>query len=187
MSQERKEVGVGLAVLAALGMLFASTMRIGACDLATPQATRIYATFDNAAGVERRTDILIAGVKVGEVDGVTLDGGRARLILRIDEPVRLPANSIVAIRSRGLLGERIVEITQGDSRRLVSEGDTLTRSVEAPSIDDLLDDLAVVSRDIREVTGAVRLVLGGERGEETIAAIVDDVRAVADGLRDFLD
>jgi phospholipid/cholesterol/gamma-HCH transport system substrate-binding protein len=187
MSQERKEVGVGLAVLAALGMLFASTMRIGACDLATPQATRIYATFDNAAGVERRTDILIAGVKVGEVDGVTLDGGRARLILRIDEPVRLPANSIVAIRSRGLLGERIVEITQGDSRRLVSEGDTLTRSVEAPSIDDLLDDLAVVSRDIREVTGAVRLVLGGERGEETIAAIVDDVRAVADGLREFLD
>ena len=187
MSQERKEVGVGLAVLAALGMLFASTMRIGACDLATPQSTRIYATFDNAAGVERRTDILIAGVKVGEVDGVTLDGGRARLILRIDEPVRLPANSIVAIRSRGLLGERIVEITQGDSRRLVSEGDTLTRSVEAPSIDDLLDDLAVVSRDIREVTGAVRLVLGGERGEETIAAIVDDVRAVADGLREFLD
>ncbi len=187
MGQHRKDVGVGIAVIAALGMLFASTMRIGACDVASPESTRIFATFDNAAGVERRTDILVAGVKVGEVDGVTLDDGRARLTLRIDEPIALPADSVVAIRSRGLLGERVVEISQGDSRQRLANGDTLTRSIEAPSIDDLLDDLAAVSSDVRQVTRAVRLVLGGERGEETIAAIVDDVRSVASGLREFLE
>ena len=187
MGQHRKDLGVGIAVIAAIGMLFASTMRIGACDVGAPASTRIFATFDNAAGVERRTDILVAGVKVGEVDGVSLDDGRARLTLRIDKAIELPADSVVAIRSRGLLGERVVEISQGDSRQRLSNGDTLTRSIEAPSIDDLLDDLAAVSSDVREVTHAVRLVLGGERGEETIAAIVDDVRSVANGLREFLD
>jgi len=188
MGQQRREIWVGVMVIGALSMLFASTMRLGACGPQGSQGMQVHATFDNAAGVERRTDVLVAGVKVGEVDSVHLDAGRARIGLRIDDGgLTLPADSIVSIRSRGLLGERVVEIQRGDSQRMLASGDTMTQSVEAPNLDDLIDDLAAVSKDIREVSGAVKLVLGGSRGEETIAAIVDDVRAVSRGLRNFIE
>ena len=85
MGQQRREIWVGVMVIGALAMLFASTMRLGACGPQGSQGMQVHATFDNAAGVERRTDVLVAGVKVGEVDSVHLDAGRARIGLRIDD------------------------------------------------------------------------------------------------------
>ena len=98
MGQERREIWVGVMVIGALSMLFASTMRIGACETSKRAGMQVHAPFDNAAGVERRTDVLVAGVKVGGVEAVQLDAGRARVAIRIeDNAFTLPADSIVSI------------------------------------------------------------------------------------------
>jgi phospholipid/cholesterol/gamma-HCH transport system substrate-binding protein len=188
MERDRADLAVGLTVLAALALLVASSMRIGACALLEPAGTRLVARFDDAAGVEPRTEILIAGVRVGEVEQVSLEQGRARMLLRVEaDGVAVPADSTVAIRSRGLLGERVVEIVRGESDRALGDGDVITRSVEAPNLDVLIDDLSAVAGDIKAVTRSVRYVLGGAEGEEAVAAVVEDVRAVARGLRALLD
>ncbi len=188
MQRDRAELAVGVTVLAALGLLLFSTFRIGGCAWMEPSGTRLIARFDDAAGVDPRTDVLVAGVKVGEVDAVDLEGGRARLTLRMTAPdLGVPADSTVRIRSRGLLGEKVIEIVRGEAATLLSDGDTLTRSVEAANLDAMLDDLARVASDVEAVTSAMRLALGDARGEETVAEIVDDVRYFASQLRGFVE
>lgn len=188
MSRERSEFAVGFMVLAAFAVFFYSTLRVGACSFMESSGTRITAHFDDASGVGPRTEVSVAGVRVGEVESVELEAGRARLVLRIeDEDLSLPIDSEVTIRSRGMLGERLVAIEPGASDRFAVEGDTLLHTREAPNLDALLDSLASVSEDISQVTRSLRLVMGGAEGEEAVAAVVEDIRSVARQMRDFVD
>ena len=187
MQRDRAELAVGATVLAALAILLFSTFRIGGCAMLQPGGTQLVARFDDAAGVQARTHVLVAGVKVGEVESVELDAGRARLALRVTESeLGIPVDSTVRIRSRGLLGERVIEIVRGEDPRLLQDGDTLTRSVEAANLDAMLDDLAQVADDVGAVSRSMREVLGDAKGEETVASIVNDVRFVAAELRSFV-
>jgi phospholipid/cholesterol/gamma-HCH transport system substrate-binding protein len=188
MNRHRSDFAVGLTVIAALAIFFFSTLEIGSCALFEPSGLRVVARFDDAGGVEPRTEVRMAGVRVGEVEQVELEDGRARMTLRIDDAApRIPMDSTVVIRSRGLLGERLVEVVQGQSDRLLHNGDTLTRTQQAPNLDEMLDSLATVASDLRAVTRSVRLVLGGAEGEETLAEIVDNVRIVAAEIRSFVE
>ncbi|MEN8181219.1 MAG: MlaD family protein [Myxococcota bacterium] len=186
--RRRPELAVGLTLIAALALFFYSTLRVGGCGFVRSSGRHMTARFDDASGVQRRTDVLIAGVRVGEVEGVELESGRARLTLRIDDDgTRIPLDSTVAIRSRGLLGERIVEITPGSANRLAEEGDTLTHTHDPPDLDELLDSVALISEDLQEVSRSLRLVLGGPAGEENLTGIIEDVRRVAAAMRDILE
>jgi len=188
MRSARPELAVGVTLLASLALFFATTLRLGGCAWTPRPGIRLDARFDDAAGVEPRSPVLIAGVRVGEVEGVELDAGRARLVLRIDaERVEVPIDSTVAIRSRGLLGERVVEIVPGSSEHLATHGDTLVRILEAPDLDRLLDSFALVSDDIREVTRSLRLVLGGTEGEENLSGMIEDLRAVTRNVRTLVE
>ncbi len=114
------------------------------------------AHFDDAAGVTPRTEVQIAGVRVGAVESIDLDGGRARITLRIDDgTLAIPLDSTVVIRSRGLLGERVVALEPGEAQRLAKDGDALTRTREAPNLDGMLESLATVSHDIREEVAGI--------------------------------
>jgi phospholipid/cholesterol/gamma-HCH transport system substrate-binding protein len=187
MHRERSELAVGLMVVAALALFLYGSLRVGGCAWVEPPGKRLSARFDDAAGVEPRTAVRIAGVRVGEVERVELEEGRALLVLRLDEDAPVPIDSGVAIRSRGLLGERVVEILPGSASLQASDGDTLTRTLEAPDVDRLLDALASVSEDIREVTRSLRVALGGPRGEETMVGLVEDVRAAAREMREIVE
>jgi phospholipid/cholesterol/gamma-HCH transport system substrate-binding protein len=179
---------VGLTLTAALALFLYSSLRVGGCSGLSTPGTRLTARFDDASGVEARTEVRIAGVRVGEVERAELEAGRARLTLRLDAAAaRVPIDSLVAVRSRGLLGERIVEIEPGSAERLARDGDTLTRTVDPPDLDRLFDSLAVVSGDLQEVTRSLRLVLGGPAGEENLAAIVEDVRRVTGEMRELVE
>jgi phospholipid/cholesterol/gamma-HCH transport system substrate-binding protein len=121
--RNRSELAVGATLVAALVLFLYSTLRVGGCSMISPPGRHMTARFDDASGVERRTDVLIAGVRVGEVERVELEAGRARITLRIDdESTRIPLDSTVAVRSRGLLGERVVEITPGRATRSPTPG-----------------------------------------------------------------
>ncbi len=188
MGEQRAELWVGATVLAALALFLYATFRVGGCAWVEVPGRRLVARFDDAAGVELRTEVTVAGVRVGEVESVRLDGGRARVTLRIEETgLELPVDSVARIRSRGLLGERQVEIVPGGSQQLLGDGDVLTRTVDAANVDRLLDQLAGVADDVKTVTRTLRLVLGGSEGEAHLAEIVQNVHAVSQELRGFVE
>ena len=47
--------------------------------------------------------------------------------------------------------------------------------------------MALISEDLQEVSRSLRLVLGGPAGEENLAGIVEDVRAIAGEMRNMLE
>ena len=76
-------------------------------------AQRVDAMFNSVAGLDDKAAVRVAGVRVGRVDGIGLDGGRARVTLLLERPVALTAGARARIANLGLLGDKYVELVPG--------------------------------------------------------------------------
>ncbi|HEX3795226.1 MAG TPA: MlaD family protein, partial [Acidimicrobiales bacterium] len=69
----------------------------------------VTARFPNAAGIAKGTDVMVAGVKVGSVTGVTVHGDSVEAKLSVSHSVQLPHDTTAAVQVETLLG--VVEVT----------------------------------------------------------------------------
>jgi phospholipid/cholesterol/gamma-HCH transport system substrate-binding protein len=189
MKRAQVDVAVGVFVLSVFGILMWGSVQLGALrEWAGAAGTRISARFQDVSGLDKEAEVLIAGVPIGRVDHLGLEGDVARVTLRLEDPsVRIPVDSMAAIRSRGLLGEKVVEIVPGRAHEVLQEGGVITHVEEAADIDRLVNRLAQVSDDIQQVSATFRNVLGNAEGEESVREILTNVRTVSGDLRHLLD
>jgi phospholipid/cholesterol/gamma-HCH transport system substrate-binding protein len=89
--------------------------------------TSYSAVFSDVTGLLPGNDIRIAGVTVGSVDGIDLEGDNlARVEFSMLEGRTIPESAIARLRFRNLVGERYIAITEGPgSARPLEEGGTL--------------------------------------------------------------
>ena len=69
----------------------------------------VTAQFSDAAGISKGTDVLVAGVKVGSVTGVKVQGNAVDATMSVSPSVQLPHDTSAAIEVETLLG--VVDVT----------------------------------------------------------------------------
>lgn len=185
----RENTLVGAFVLGTFVLLFWGSLQIGAfSSFFAPEGRVFLARFDNVAGLDVETDVLMAGVAIGKVTRIELVGHQARVTLRITDPaLRIPVDSVVTIRSHGLLGERVLEIVPGQSTRGLDPGGVFTRTRAAADVDVLIDRISGVAGDIQQVSATLRNVLGGPEGEEALQEVLANTRAMSSHLRSIVE
>src|SRR5512142_1540592 len=100
-----KEAKVGIFVLLGLVVLTYFTFRVSKWGGLGEKGYRITVDFETAAGLEPKANVKMAGVPIGKVEEIQLVKNRAHLILRIDQDVRIPLDSVASIQTQGLRGE----------------------------------------------------------------------------------
>jgi phospholipid/cholesterol/gamma-HCH transport system substrate-binding protein len=96
--------------LGSLGLLFAQIGQLHGNAGAFADTYELTARFSDATGLSPNDEIRLAGVRIGKVDGVTVDRGEAVVAMRIDDRFDVPAGSTFRLRWRNLLGQRFMEI-----------------------------------------------------------------------------
>ena len=81
------------------------------------EGRRVDASFVSVAGLDDKAAVRVAGVRVGRVDGIRLDGTRALVTLLLEKPVPLTEEATARIANMGLLGDKYVELVPGPKRR----------------------------------------------------------------------
>jgi phospholipid/cholesterol/gamma-HCH transport system substrate-binding protein len=143
----------------------------------------IQARFSSAAGIDRKAAVRIAGVRVGKVEAVHLDGAEALLELSLNPQVQLHQGATAQVTSLGMLGDKYVEITPGDPLApLLAPGAELGGS-NPPSFDDVLKVATDIGADVKEVTEALRGSIGGPAGTEALAEIVENIRELTASMK----
>lgn len=71
-----------------------------------------HAVFDNAYGLTAGSHVTIAGVAVGRVQELRLEGGRAHTSFTVAADKKIPADAHAAIRYADLLGSRHLAVTR---------------------------------------------------------------------------
>jgi phospholipid/cholesterol/gamma-HCH transport system substrate-binding protein len=143
----------------------------------------VTARFSSVAGLDRKAAVRIAGVRIGKVQDIRLEGSEAVLTLSLDSTVRLHGGSSAQITSLGMLGDKYIEILPGDPNLpLLPQGAELGGAT-TPSFDDVLRVATEIGEDVKEVTEALRGSIGGQQGEEAIDEIVANIRDLTASLK----
>ncbi len=138
MKEGRLEIGVGIFVVIGLACVAYLTVRLGDVELLGASGYTVQAEFDSVSGLTDGAPVEIAGVVVGRVERIALDKYRALVTLRVQDGVRLQDDAIVTIKTKGLIGEKYVQITPGGSDRIVSPGGRLRETESPTDLQDLL-------------------------------------------------
>jgi len=138
MNQRKFEFFVGLFMALGLLSLAYLSVRIARNELFTEKGYKIQAVFANCSGVRPGSAIMIAGVEIGRVKEIALRDYEANVTFEIQHGVDLQKDSIASIKTKGLIGEKYIEITPGAAEQNIPPGGRLLSTEPAMDIEGLI-------------------------------------------------
>jgi len=133
------EISVGLFVFLGLLSIGWLALKIGQVGGLGASGYTLTADFDDAGGVRNGSDIMMAGVIIGRVDTVTLtNNDHATMVLRIHDGVKIAEDSFASVRTKGIIGDRYIRITQGSDDAFLDAGNEIEETESAINIEDLI-------------------------------------------------
>ncbi|MBI3992476.1 MAG: MCE family protein [Candidatus Lambdaproteobacteria bacterium] len=177
------ELKVGLLILGGLGVIVYSSVLVTGWQPGQGDTYRVGIVFDNAAGLLAGTPAQVAGIKVGQVEHIDLEEGRALVMLRIYSQYTLRRDARATIRSLGILGDKYIELTLGSpGQPPLRDGERVVFTTQGRDLDSLVDGVSVILEDIRTVTASLRDALGTTEGRQRLNTILDQVAMATQDL-----
>ncbi|MCS6893923.1 MAG: MlaD family protein [Deltaproteobacteria bacterium] len=131
------EVLAGLFFIIAIVVLFALSLGIAGYNFKTDRYT-LFLVFSDAGGLKKGASVELAGVTVGEVEDITIEGVKAIVKVSISDKVKIRTDDIFSINTKGLIGDKFVKITPGASDEFVQEGAKIYETVDSVDIEGLI-------------------------------------------------
>jgi phospholipid/cholesterol/gamma-HCH transport system substrate-binding protein len=148
MTSSKREILVGiLMVLGFAGLLGTSYWASNVPQLGVQPGYLLEATFNAVDGIETASEVRLSGIRVGRIERMRLTPEyRARVWMRIESGVEVPADTAAAIHTDGLFGSKYVELQPGGEERVLAHGDTITYTQDSLIVSELLDRIIAQGR-----------------------------------------
>ena len=183
MSNFSAEAKVGIFVIIGLIIFGYMSMKVGNLTLTSEKGYDVEVLFDSATGLAKDVTVEIAGVEVGRVKDISLQEGKALVVLKMNPGLVIRKYDTAIIRTRGILGDKYVEIMPGSmTAPPISPGERITLTAPITDMDVLMNTLGEVAEDIKALTNSLSNVLGTKKGEASLSAIVENVEEVVTSL-----
>ena len=140
MKRLNLETVVGLFVLLGIVCLAWLSVKLGKLEIVGSGYVPVHAEFSSASGLRKGASVEIAGVEIGKVDSITLDDYKADVRLKIRTGVALQEDTIASIRTRGLIGDKFVNLSPGASDRLIPPGGKIRETESAVDLEGLIGE-----------------------------------------------
>jgi phospholipid/cholesterol/gamma-HCH transport system substrate-binding protein len=145
--------------------------------------TERFTRFDQVAGLNLQSAVRVAGVKVGDVRTISLENGKARVSLGLSNEVPLYADATVSLGSIGILGEKFIDLNPGHSAKGPFPEDQPLPSKAGISLDNLMETMADIGKNVKGITQSLNESIGGEEGRQKLDEIVDNLRVLTGEFR----
>jgi phospholipid/cholesterol/gamma-HCH transport system substrate-binding protein len=180
---------VGVFMLIILAILGYFVLKIEDIRIDRGSGTKqVTAIFDSVAGLDKKSAVRVAGVRVGKVLDIKLrPDGKAEVTLEVDKDVQLHQNAQAKVANLGLLGEKYIELDPGSQTApLIAGGHVVLRGSQPASIDDVTNQVSAIAGDVKAITASLRNVMGGQQGERRLDEIVENVRQITAEVRQLI-
>jgi phospholipid/cholesterol/gamma-HCH transport system substrate-binding protein len=170
--RERNKTVIGAVGIATIAALLAGSFSLDALV----GGDEYKAEFSEAAGLKPNDEVRVAGVKVGKVLSVDLDGDKVLVEFRVKD-ARLGPQSRADIRIKTLLGRKFLMLTPEGDGELPGGSTIPLAQTSAPfDITDAFRDLATTAEEI-----------DGEQLAESFTVLADAFRDTPDDVRTSLE
>jgi phospholipid/cholesterol/gamma-HCH transport system substrate-binding protein len=135
---------ITVIALAVIGLVLVVRSKVP--SVAVRGGFHTYVKFHDGSRLAAGSPVVIAGVRVGVIEKLTIEGQFARVDMRLQDGLDLPDGSFATRKADSLFGDSYVEIIpsgdEGSSNRLLRSGEPITHVVEGGSTDAALRSIA---------------------------------------------
>lgn len=147
------EFKVGAFVCVGLAMIAALVVQFGRLGEGFKTYYGLTVRFNDASGLLKGSDVLLAGAKIGKVSGgprLVREGNGVDVPLKIYDYVKVPEGSKFTVGSSGLLGDRFVNVTMpaGQPKTFMPANAYITGARET-GLDDITREGGALVNDLR--------------------------------------
>lgn len=179
-----RSVRTGIFVILGMALFGGALFVLGARKQLFQKQVTIYAIFDDVAGLQEGAFVHIAGINVGTVSAIALPDSlghvRVALNIRNDARQQIREDSRAVIGTEGLIGQRIVIVTQGSPHeKIIPPGGTILgqspiRLYEfRQDIDQALRNLPDIMLNVGVTLASMRSIMERmNRGQGTIGQLL---------------
>jgi len=186
-------------VVGAVGLVITVAVVLGAVNFQklpfVNQSREYTAYFAEAGGLNIDAAVQVSGFKVGQVQSIELDGPQVLVKFTVNKGIRLGDRTEAAIKTKGLLGNKILEVTaRGDGQQdgtipldrtrspyqLPDALGDLATTISGLSTDQLSDSLRVLSATFADTPPQLKIAIEG------VARFSDTLSKRDSELRDLL-
>lgn len=192
-----RDLRVGLVTFFALLLLIAGvTFAGGDKGLLFRKTGIVRARMTDIGGLKRGSTVAIGGMSVGKVTNIQFVGGPSNtqqievtMDIRSDVRNRIKADSVPAVRTQGMLGDRYIDLSFGsEDSPALAEGEIL-KGASATDFDQTLREAQDVLKEVQKLLAAINRKQGtvgrffyDERFYGNLMEITDEVN---DLIKDF--
>lgn len=163
---------LGVFVLVALILLGLVSSRIGGFVLFQQKHNIVETKFNDLMGLEPQSDVRMAGVKVGTIQSISLDKGRALVRIALLPGIQLPASTKATIVGRGMVGEKYLSLhaTPGDTS-VLPDG-ALISSVPGGDINTLIEQMSRIMGNIGSISKSLNRILANNNTSDSLQGLI---------------
>ncbi|MGK5553511.1 MCE family protein [Actinomadura kijaniata] len=175
--RERNPVPIALIAFTVIIVALVVSMNLGNLPFLTGDVTHT-ASFAEAAGLKQGEEVRIAGVKVGKVKKLELDGAKVKVTFVVNDEVRLGELTRAEIKIKTVLGAHYLSLDPRGGGRLskpIPLERTTTPFEVVPAISELSQRVGRI--DYKQVAKSFDVL------SETFQNSPDEIRASLKGLR----
>lgn len=189
----KREVKIGIFAVAMIGVAWGGIRFLKGFDIFS-RNVEYYAAYDQINGVQNASPIMMKGVKIGSVTGLSFDPARSdKVVLRftIKRQFRIPSDSEAKIFSNGLMGAKAIEINYGSAHTYLEKGDTLRSSRDRDLMDMAGSELDFFKQKVSQLTSDLSRTLENlnalmESNSDNIAGTLGNLNSLTGDMAQIL-
>jgi phospholipid/cholesterol/gamma-HCH transport system substrate-binding protein len=132
------ELFVGLFMIAGILCLGYLSVKIARSEILGTGGYEVYALFSDSGGLKKGSSVTIAGVDVGRIMGISLDDYQARVVMSLQKGLKIQEDAIAAIKTKGLIGEKFIEISPGASDKTIPPGGRIRETLPPVDLEQVI-------------------------------------------------
>jgi phospholipid/cholesterol/gamma-HCH transport system substrate-binding protein len=134
------ELSVGVFLLAGILCLGYLSIKLAKMEVMGGSGYELVAQFANIGGLKEGSSVVIAGVDVGRVKSIRLEDYEAEVVLVLPQEIEIQEDAIASIKTKGLIGEKFIQITPGGSDMIMKSGDRIRETEPAVDMEALISN-----------------------------------------------
>jgi phospholipid/cholesterol/gamma-HCH transport system substrate-binding protein len=134
------ELSVGVFLLAGILCLGYLSIKLAKMEVIGGSGYELVAQFSNIGGLKEGSSIVIAGVDIGRVKSIRLEDYEAEVVLVLPQEIEIQEDAIASIKTKGLIGEKFIQITPGGSDMIMKSGDRIRETEPAVDMEALISN-----------------------------------------------
>ncbi len=115
---------------------------------------RLNAMFDTVQDLKVGNSVKMAGVEIGRVEKIMLDGNRVKVTMKLHSDVAVKTDSKAIVKFTGLMGQNFVAIDFGSTAAPRAEDGSLLATEEQPDLNAIMTKLDKATTGIQNLTAS---------------------------------